>query len=101
MAARKAARNLGYEPAKGFPDPAIPPADPAVPVSGQYTHYPHSNGAVCNAYPVPTDAGAYDPVDPTCPLCAKWLKAATAQTYARHPWLAPPPPTTPKPAEGA
>lgn len=71
----------GFEPAKGFPDPENPPE-----VVGRYTHFPHSNGAVCNTRPVPTNAGDYDPVNPTCPWCAKWLASAKAVTRARYPW---------------
>jgi hypothetical protein len=87
MASRRAVkRTPGYEPVMGNPDPHFerPP-----PTDGQITHYPHTNGTVCDFKPVPTDAGAYDPVAPTCPTCAKWLAAAKAQTRARHPWIKP------------
>jgi hypothetical protein len=82
MASRKV--RPGYEPAKGFPDPEAPPP----PRTGQLTHYPHTMGAVCNVRPVPTNAGSYDPISPSCPACANWLRAAKAQTRAAHPWAA-------------
>lgn len=81
MASRRAERP-GYEPAKGFPDPQTPPS----PRTGAITHYPHAMGAVCNVRPIPTSAGSYDPVDPTCPTCAQWLRSAKAVTAAQHPW---------------
>ena len=81
MAARKV--RPGYEPAKGFPDPEAPAPTPR---GTQVTHYPHSMGAVCNVRPVPTNAGSYDPINPTCEKCAAWLRSAKQQTRAAHPW---------------
>jgi hypothetical protein len=81
----------GYEPAKGFPDP-LADRSAAPSFAGFETHYPHSTGAVCNHQPVPTDPGQYDPINPTCEKCAKWLKAAIAMTKAQHPWAFEAPP---------
>lgn len=46
------------------------------------THYPQRNGTICGKHPVPTDARDYDPNNPTCEACAKWLKGAVANSQA-------------------
>ncbi len=82
MATKK--RRPGYEPAHGRPDPDVrPPA--TIAGVGYHTHLPVSNGAACNAQPVPTNSKFYDPVSPTCPWCANYLLAAQRVTAARHP----------------
>ena len=83
MASRRAPR-AGFNPALGHVDPQTPHAQSVA--DTQITHYPHLNGAVCNFRPVPTDPASYDANDPTCEKCAAWLKAAKANTAARHPW---------------
>jgi hypothetical protein len=91
-------RTPGYEPARGFPDPNFK-APPATRDTGAITHLPQSNGTVCNLLPPPTDASAYDPIAPTCPPCANYLKETKKVTAARHPEAnaaadtEPPPPT--------
>jgi hypothetical protein len=92
-------RRPGYEPAKGNPDPLeAPPA--VIPGVGYHTHMPQPTGTVCGVYPVPTNAKFYDPVAPTCPQCAAYLKATQRVTAARHPeaWAAAAAPTDPPPA---
>lgn len=86
MASKKKTRP-GYEPARGQPDPddAAPGAFPI----GHLTHFPASNGPVCGLKPTPTQAADYDPAEPTCPTCAKWLAATRAHTAARYPWTQP------------
>ena len=88
MAATKRVTRPGFEPAKGFPDPA----EPKVNLTGMQTHYPATHGPVCNYKPTPTDAGAYDINDPSCPACAKWLSAARQNTAAMYPWTKQAPP---------
>jgi hypothetical protein len=87
MASRRATAP-GFEPAKGFPDPALANTNPKI---GPVTHYPTLYGPVCAQKPTPTDAGAYDPTDPTCEKCARWLNAARQVTAAQMPWTKPPP----------
>jgi hypothetical protein len=77
--AKKPPSAPGYEPAMGRPDPDAP-----APIAKQLTHYPHSNGAVCGVYPAPSHARYYDPVNPTCPTCAKWYAAAKESTERRY-----------------
>ena len=72
---------------KGF-EPAFGNADPTDDVNTRnlkkapITHLAAGGGAgtVCGMQPVPTDANAYDPADPSCPTCSKYLAATTAHT---------------------
>jgi hypothetical protein len=68
---------------------------PNLPARGFFTHYPQTQGTVCNAYPAPTLASHYDPVAPDCPTCARWLadvKASTAARFGRQVMPPTPPP---------
>jgi hypothetical protein len=72
----------GYEPAQGRPDPSYQP--PPTPAAGYYTHMPHPSGTVCGVFPTPSNAAHYDPIAPTCPICADWLAAVQRMTAARY-----------------
>ncbi len=80
MASTRRTAPTGHEPVKGFPDPAQPRRAVA-----RVTHYPHTNGAVCNVRPAPTSASSYSLTDPTCPKCRAWFESAKEQTAQRHP----------------
>jgi hypothetical protein len=80
MAAKRALRTPGFEPAKqGRPDPIAPPTHPRM------THAPAGGGigALCPVQPIPTHASEYDAENPTCPWCANYVakvKAASKRT---------------------
>lgn len=90
-------RTPGFEPAKGFPDPAFVREDAPKP-GGAITHYPHRNGPACGATPIPTSAAAYSPTAPTCPWCRDYLAAVKKVTAEQHgaPAGDTQPPPTPK-----
>lgn len=80
MAARRALRTPGYEPAKqGRPDPIPPVTHP------HQTHVPAGGGigALCGKQPVPTHASEYNPEAPTCPWCLNYITKTKAATVAR------------------
>jgi hypothetical protein len=69
-------RRPGYEPAKGFPDPAAV----IIPATGA-THAPNPNGGlICGRPATSTNAASYDAENPTCPQCAEWVGKTRAHT---------------------
>lgn len=83
--ARQPNARKGYEPGMGFPDPADLTQQEA-PVLANITHYADGSrgGPVCGIRPMPTEANAYDPHDPTCPVCADWLGKTREHTQRAH-----------------
>ena len=60
-------RRLGYEPAKGFPDPMAPAARTEL---NAITHMPHRNGTVCGRKE--RAASSYTVDRPTCEPCRRY-----------------------------
>lgn len=87
---KPARRRAGFEPARGFPDPAAKSAETLRVPPGGETHMAHRNGSVCGEQF--TDAADYaQPNDePTCPQCAAYYRAVQ-KTALRSPSAGTPP----------